>query len=58
LIGALEEDDRAAILKSEVAFRAKDWALVVRLLEPLKGRHVGAPAARLAYARKQTKESA
>lgn len=46
-------EDRRTLAKSEEAFRAKDWARVVKLLEPLADRLTPAQATRMSYARKK-----
>jgi hypothetical protein len=50
---AQDEEDRRLLFASEGAFKAKDWAQVVQLLEPASDRLNPAAAARLAYARKK-----
>jgi hypothetical protein len=49
-----DDEDRLALAASDRAFQAKDWAAVVRALEPLRDRLHGAAASRLSYARKRT----
>jgi hypothetical protein len=46
-------EDRRVIAQSEQAFQSKNWAAVVRLLEPIGERLQGAAASRLAYAKKR-----
>jgi hypothetical protein len=50
---AQDVDDTARLFASERAFKAQDWAQVVRLLEPASNRLRAAGAARLAYAKKK-----
>ena len=50
---AQDEEDTRRLFASEGAFKAKDWAQVVQLLEPASDRLKPAGAARLAYARRR-----
>lgn len=51
-----ESEDQISISKSEQAVQRKDWASVVRWLEPIQERLSGVAAARLAYARTRVRD--